>query len=246
MEDHLDPFSRSTAANESHDQEESLSLRDLPLTPPHSSTAIDPPPTVNHSCRSSASDFYFEFLVNHDDFVTSPADDVIFGGRLLPFAPPPPRRSLSLSSVCRRSDSLLRTESKPQLTQSAIRPSRSLNCRKSSSKAELLPRNSSNSCRGFNSDHYKTAAGLKPPWYWLVLGLPARIPAEMELKDIKSRQIRRSISPAGSFSGDRCSSASWRILSVLSCKSHASVDYTYESKMGLDNSITQGNKKMNA
>lgn len=224
MEDHLDPFCRSTAANESHDQEESLSLRDLPLTPPHAPTAVDPPTTVNHSCRSSSSNFYFEFVVNHDDFVTSPADDVIFGGRLLPFVPPPPRRSLSLSSACRRSDSLLPTESKPQLTQSAIRPSRSLNCRKSSSKAEILPRNSSNSCRSFNSDHYKTAAGLKPPWYWLVLGLPARIPAEMELKDIKSRKIRRSISPAGSFSGDRCSSASWRILSVLSCKSHASVD----------------------
>uniref|UniRef100_A0A7C9A8Z8 Uncharacterized protein n=1 Tax=Opuntia streptacantha TaxID=393608 RepID=A0A7C9A8Z8_OPUST len=228
MEDHLDPLSRLAPENESDDQEESLSLRDLPLTRPYSSTAVDPPPTVNHSRRSSASDFYFEFRVNHDDFVASPADDVIFGGRLLPFAPPPPRRSLSFSSACRCSDSLLLNESKPQLTQSAIRPSRSLTCRKvrknSSSKAELLTRNSSNSCRSFNSDHYKAAAGIKPPWYWLVLGLPAKIPAEMELKDIKSRQVRRNISPTGSFSGDRCSSASWRILSVLSCKSHASID----------------------
>lgn len=244
----MDPLFRSTAEDEpgdqdqDQDQDEALSLRDLPLTSSRSSTAVDldhhhtttTSSSANHSRRSSSdptADFFFEFLVSRDDddhLVTSPADDVIFRGRLLPyFNPPPPRRSLSLSSAAARA-ALIGRPRRPE-TQT-IRPSRSLDCRKlrrnSSSKAEIFSRNSSNNSRNTNSDPKTTL-----PWYWLVFGLPVRVPAEMDLKDIKSRQFRRNIPPASLFSGEserfsggRRSSASWRLLSVLSCKSHASVD----------------------
>uniref|UniRef100_A0A803MPL7 Retrovirus-related Pol polyprotein from transposon TNT 1-94 n=1 Tax=Chenopodium quinoa TaxID=63459 RepID=A0A803MPL7_CHEQI len=179
-----------------------------------------------------------KFLINNDDdLITSTADDVIFHGRLLPYIPPPrPRRSLSLSSAAARL-------TRPQLNESSslsppnsfpsIRPSRSLNYRKlrrnrsnTKPKTEAINRSSCNGNTRFNSD--KSPAKL--PWYWaLVFGLP-KIPAEMELKDIKNRQFRRNSTPppppsSRFFSGDRsCSSASWKLLNVLSCKSHATVD----------------------
>ncbi|XP_074271759.1 uncharacterized protein LOC141595693 [Silene latifolia] len=215
------------------DDEETLSLRDLPITVNSDHrTAI----TTNHgrqSSSSSSSDSFFEFSTNVDDtsdVTSSTADDVILDGHLLPFAPPPPRlprRSLSLSSAVTQSES----DTNSAVNRSSngeFRPSRSLNCRKlrrsdGSAKADdttslLYSRSLSGNSRGNSS-----------PWYhWLIFGLPVRIPAEIEMKDIKNRQTRRKIPPSRFFSGDRSSSssssASWRVLSVLSCKNHSSVD----------------------
>ncbi|XP_021724935.1 uncharacterized protein LOC110692251 [Chenopodium quinoa] len=228
-----------------HQQLDNLSLRDLPIANSSSPLPQHNTATINHSRHSSTSsssdptsDFFFEFLINNDDdLITSTADDVIFHGRLLPYIPPPrPRRSLSLSSAAARL-------TRPQLNESSslsppnsfpsIRPSRSLNYRKlrrnrsnTKPKTEAINRSSCNGNTRFNSD--KSPAKL--PWYWaLVFGLP-KIPAEMELKDIKNRQFRRNSTPppppsSRFFSGDRsCSSASWKLLNVLSCKSHATVD----------------------
>ncbi|CAO2841758.1 unnamed protein product [Amaranthus hypochondriacus] len=229
--------------DDDHDQlqiqyydDESLSLRDLPTTNPFDQNNF----SVNHSRRSSTSsssdptsDFFFEFLINNDDDLITAADDVILHGRLLPFAPPHrPRRSLSLSSTLTR----------PPLAESsaeslpAIRPSRSLDYRKlhrnkfnpkPKSKTELFHRFSKNSNTNHNrcnSDKIPT----KSSWYWLLFGLPVKIQAEMELKDIKNRQFRRNSTPEKLYSGNQscCSSASWRFLNVLSCKSHAAVDVT--------------------
>ncbi|KNA06284.1 hypothetical protein SOVF_182600 [Spinacia oleracea] len=233
-------------------QLDNLSLRDLPVA------VVDPPPpqqnattasvvaAENHSRRSSASsssdptsDFFFEFLINNDDdLVTSTADDVIFCGRLLPYAPPPTRRSLSLSSAAARLTRPQLTESPSETLPSSIRPSRSLNYRKlrrnrsnAKPKTEVFNRslwsNKNNNSRNNNSDK----SPVKLPWYSaLVFGLP-KVPAEMELRDIKNRQFRRNSIPSVSstssrlISGDRnCSSASWKLLNVLSCKSHVTVD----------------------
>ncbi|XP_021723687.1 uncharacterized protein LOC110691059 [Chenopodium quinoa] len=227
-----------------------LSLRDLPITAidsssPHLQHNTTTAATINHSRHSSTSDptsdFFFEFLINNDDdLITSTGDDVIFHGRLLPYTPPPrPRRSLSLSSAAARltrphqlNESSSSSLSPPKALPS-IRPSRSLNYRKlrrnrsnTKPKNETMNRTSCNGNTRFNSD--KSPAKL--PWYWaLVFGLP-KIPAEMELKDIKNRQFRRNSTPppppsSSFFSGDRsCSSASWKLLNVLSCKSHVTVD----------------------
>ncbi|XP_057545511.1 uncharacterized protein LOC130824492 [Amaranthus tricolor] len=213
--------------------DESISLRDLPITAivehvPHKNAS------VNHSRRSSASsssdptsDFFFEILINNDDDLIIAADDVIFHGRLLPFAPPPPRRSLSLPSASTRSPlTESSTDSLP-----AIRPSRSLNCRKShrnrsnpkpKSKTDLIRRFSS---RNENRSNFNKIPA-KFPWYWLVFGLPVKIQAEMELKDIQNRKFRRNSMSEKMYTSNQscCSSASWKFLNVLSCKSHATVD----------------------
>lgn len=230
--------------DDDHQHLESLSLRDLPLTSADDSHPLRQQQSakINHSrrrsssssCSDPTSDFFFEFLINHDDdLITSSADDVIFHGRLLPFTPPPPRRSLSLSSIAAR---LTRSQLTESSSPPAIRPSRSLNYRKlhrkhkqKNEKKKKLRRNSnpSKNNSGYidnnNNNNSEKIIPAKLPWYLIAFGLPVKIPAEMELKDIRNRQFRRRL-----FSDDRnnscSSSASWRLLSVLSCKSHATVD----------------------
>ncbi|PON75958.1 hypothetical protein PanWU01x14_039090 [Parasponia andersonii] len=80
---------------------------------------------------------------------------------------------------------------------------------------------------------------VRPRWSSFLMFGMARFPAEMELSDIKNRQVRRNPStlfPAmdpgggGNFPVNQSSSsgnkASWRLLKALSCKDHASVAVT--------------------
>ncbi|GAB4853571.1 hypothetical protein Ancab_017762 [Ancistrocladus abbreviatus] len=71
---------------------------------------------------------------------------------------------------------------------------------------------------------------VKLPWYSLMFGL-IRFPTEMELKDIRNRQLRQTSSAlfpvVEKLSAHRHRSgwkeAAWRLISVLSCKNHANV-----------------------
>lgn len=85
------------------------------------------------------------------------------------------------------------------------------------------------------------SAGLKaqkPRWYALMFG-HVKFPPEMDLQDIKNRQVRRTVSPMFHID-DRSSSetsrnspsawndrkSSWDFIKMLSCKDHASVAVT--------------------
>ncbi|XP_031107961.1 uncharacterized protein LOC116012541 [Ipomoea triloba] len=93
-------------------------------------------------------------------------------------------------------------------------------------------------------DNVSPAAGLKPQkprWYALMFGL-VKFPPEMDLQDIKNRQVRRTVSPMFHID-DRSSSetgrnspsmrnerkSSWDFIKMLSCKDHASVAVTTSS-----------------
>eukprot|EP00256_Glycine_max_P068473 XP_025983068.1 uncharacterized protein LOC100777782 isoform X2 [Glycine max] len=74
----------------------------------------------------------------------------------------------------------------------------------------------------------------KPRWYSLMFGT-MKIPPEMELSDMKNRQVRRNPSSTMFLTADSGGKmavnrshgkVSWRILKALSCKDHSSVAVT--------------------
>ncbi|GFS30392.1 hypothetical protein Acr_00g0011660 [Actinidia rufa] len=84
--------------------------------------------------------------------------------------------------------------------------------------------------RNSSEIHRNSSLRRKPRWYVLLFG-NLKFPPEMELRDIKSRQVRRNMAtmfPA-SDGGGRIPvnrKSSWGLLSVLSCKGNASVAVT--------------------
>lgn len=71
----------------------------------------------------------------------------------------------------------------------------------------------------------------KPKWYFLLFG-NVRFPPEMDLQDIKNRQVRRTPSAAFFPSVEVVKKvpvyrkSSWGVLKVLSCRDDASVHVT--------------------
>ncbi|RVW75521.1 hypothetical protein CK203_051935 [Vitis vinifera] len=136
------------------------------------------------------------------------------------------------STLRRRSESLseLQTSRSNSAKSRLVRNSRSLDYRKlyRSSSSQTSPgpemdRNSSDKSSGRSDISVRKVP--KSRWYLLMFGL-VKFPPEMELRDIKSRQVRRSPStlfpsldasvkvPVKRSSG-KCS---WGILRALSCK----------------------------
>ncbi|RYR77027.1 hypothetical protein Ahy_A01g001513 isoform B [Arachis hypogaea] len=169
-----------------------------------------------------------------------PADDIIFCGKLnhmrnqdVVETKKPPlrrRRSESLSSVVTRSNSVT-TGSRRFM----MRNSRSLDYRRlhehSSSAISQVPEVDRNLSSRSVAEVATAKKAMKPRWYSLVFGT-MRVPPEMELSDMKNRQVRRNSSgtmfPAmDSGAANRSSGkVSWKILKALSCKDHSSVAVT--------------------
>ncbi|XP_038879756.1 uncharacterized protein LOC120071507 [Benincasa hispida] len=260
----MDDSTESNPLNSLHDQdaddesEESLSFSDLPLDREKSDGHTHPESLRKNPRRSSSEPLdLFEFF--SAGFITSeisPAEDLIFCGRLLPLNDHSPlttrtaEKSFWKEEINRkqtvfrkRSESLSGLQSSVSRSNSAKfnlkRNSRSLDYRKLyrqknsifSPTAEIDRNCTINT--GLKPDSLNKKASSKPRWYLLMFGM-VKFPAEMDLRDIKSRQVRRSSSvlfPAnenkGKFHCNRSSGeAAWRILRALSCKNHASVDVT--------------------
>lgn len=130
------------------------------------------------------------------------ADDVITGGKLLPLwiPPPPPQPQKAQAPDHRRSNSL-------------GDPPHGCWGGKSTSGGEYRKLR-----RVPDPEHKETAPDHprpRPRWYVLVFG-SVRVPAAMELKEMRVRQRRRSAPPvAAKDSGER---GPWRLLRSLSCK----------------------------
>ncbi|KAF2309428.1 hypothetical protein GH714_002314 [Hevea brasiliensis] len=169
-----------------------------------------------HSRRSSSEPpEFFEFFSDLSSEMCS-AEDIIFCGKLVPLnkelSPPIQtvkshlQQDKQRNSFCRRSESLSGLHSSVSrsnsinTTKSMMRNSRSLDYRKlesfSTSRTSResdnnIHRNSSVKSIGKVDEMVKKTA--KPRWYVLMFGV-VKPPREMELKDIKSRQIRRNSS----------------------------------------------------
>ncbi|GAU35201.1 hypothetical protein TSUD_204770 [Trifolium subterraneum] len=244
-------------------EEEALSLCDLPLN--ENSESLNDMSFKRNILRPSSltdsSDFFSGFSSSSSSDMC-PADDIIFCGKLVPFkeiinhdhrgengenrkvelnkSRINRRRSESVSSVIRSNSAS--NFSGGGSNRHLMRNSRSLNycrLRESSnfviSKAPEVDRNSS--VRSVASSEGVAKKAMKPRWYSLMFG-KMKVPAEMELNDIKNRQVRRNPSKSmfpASDSGENSDlnrssgKVSWKILKALSCKDHNSVAVTTTS-----------------
>ncbi|XP_045818345.1 uncharacterized protein LOC123911059 [Trifolium pratense] len=253
---------------ESEVEEEALSLCDLPLNENSESlNDINDMSFKRNILRPSSltdsTDFFSGFSSSSSSDMC-PADDIIFCGKLVPFKETVNddhrgenlnvelnksriirRRSESVSSVI-RSNSVSNFGGSGGggggSSRQLMRNSRSLNycrLRESSnfviSKAPEVDRNSS--VRSVASSEGVAKKAMKPRWYSLMFG-KMKVPPEMELNDIKNRQVRRNPSKSmfpASDSGENLDlnrssgKVSWKILKALSCKDHNSVAVTTTS-----------------
>ncbi|KAJ7955779.1 hypothetical protein O6P43_022312 [Quillaja saponaria] len=243
--------------------EEALSLCDLPLNDTNETIKHNNLNDLSsqHSRRSSSeSTEFFEFFSDLSSEMYTPADDIIFCGKLFvpskdgspnslnPLTHQKPtkhdnkptsfrRRSESLSKL--QSSSVTRSNSVNTVTASnyhLMRSSKSLDYRKlhrsSSSVISPAPKIERNSSVKSVGKSEKKAS--KPRWFFLMFGL-VKVPSEMELSDIKNRQVRRTpsttmfpITESGGklqVSGDS-GKMTWKILRALSCKDHTNVAVT--------------------
>lgn len=216
------------AAEDDEEAEEALSLSGLVLNADETRKFVSQPrPKSPNSPIESAESDFFEFS---NDFSSemSHAEDIIFGGKLMPFSQRfhsgrlidnPSQTDEKFGQFCRRiSESM--SERRPRRTNSArinvMRTSRSLDYKKLYGKSSSI--------------RSETSPTAKRRWYFSVFGL-LQFPPEMGLQDMKNRQVRRSMSGNSSFNASekeplksddrRCSS--WNILRVLSCKDDQSV-----------------------
>ncbi|KAJ4709323.1 3-oxoacyl-[acyl-carrier-protein] synthase 3 protein 3 [Melia azedarach] len=236
--------------------DEALSLCDLPL---HENNGDSFEEMTSQARRSSTErhDQFFEFLSDLSSEMC-PAEDIIFCGKLVPFkeqpSSPKQRSRIILAkedktpgALRRRSESLSELETYSTHSNSTknyklLRTSRSLDYQKlrrfcSSKSSPETDMERSSSVRSVGKSDKKPV--VKPRWYFPMFGM-LKFPPEMDLRDIKSRQIRRSssvmfpsVDAGGNFTvnrssgkGSTSSSSSWRFIKALSCKDHASVAAT--------------------
>ncbi|KAL4564294.1 hypothetical protein LXL04_028354 [Taraxacum kok-saghyz] len=219
---------------------ETLSLTDFPVTKDLGVSSLQ-----DHRNPSSlATEEFFEFFNGglsdySDESMMSHAEDIIFCGKLIPIdeqrqtKPPPHQKENSRRrnqnqqpTNCRRSESM--SEVKSTTASPLVRNSRSLDYKK-------LHRDSSMSSEPA-AEILRDGSGKKR-WYVLLFGLVKVPPPEMDLRDMKNRQVRRTTSKTlfpATESGDAlpvsqtddCQKCSSRVLGFLSCKSSASTGAT--------------------
>ncbi|TKY54574.1 hypothetical protein E2542_SST18986 [Spatholobus suberectus] len=251
MEDeqaHIMKDSSYMESQEEEEQDEALSLCDLPLNRNSRAPSLDDTSFKKILRPTSLPDHASEIFNGFSSSSSSdmcPADDIIFCGKLVPFkAEQPPRnlavegeklsptrrrRSESLSSVTRSNSVSTCTGSRRLM----MRNSKSLDySRLRESSAPDVDRNSS--ARSGTPPEAAAKKATKPRWYSLMFGT-MKVPPEMELSDMKNRQVRRNPSTTmflAAESGGKVAvnrspgKVSWRILKALSCKDHSSVAVT--------------------
>lgn len=220
----MDPSSSSSTylnlykQEEDEETEDTLSLSDFPL---NSNQESEKHTQLYRRSSSEPSDF-FEFFTSHQTHLMSHAEDIILCGKLIPFQNIvnqntdfgySPTYSESLPDLNNPIPSSTRTRSTRSLDSETVkRRHRNVRVvkRDVSEFHEKFGKNNSN-----KFDHHVKAS--KPRWYVLVFG-QVKFPAEMELKDIKSRQVRRCVGGGGGCPAQRIGGWGQDWLRVLSCK----------------------------
>ncbi|KAL5699221.1 hypothetical protein ACHQM5_030156 [Ranunculus cassubicifolius] len=219
--------------------EEALSLRDLPIQ----RNSTNDKENILQSSSDDQGIFEFYTSITKTEHMR-PADDIIFGGKLLPYKSPnsftPTSNKTSRfderqrrNILHRKSESLNSLQrSQSSAKERLARSSHSLNYRKlhrDSSTPKISRSTSRNDgVSAVTTSCFGKTDSSKPKWRVLAFGFMGT-PTEMELKDIRNRQSRRS--PATlfpSFDGEERDSGrkdeekgSWKLLRVLSCKGEA-------------------------
>ncbi|KAK4431960.1 hypothetical protein Salat_0958100 [Sesamum alatum] len=244
------PNKEQQEEEEDDDDAETLSLCDFPLNSGADPDKRDSSKAHTNSSRRSSSEpsDFFEFF---NDFTSemSHAEDIIFCGKLVPTQPHlRPRILKSLSEHDAADFSRRYCHSFPELNPTRPtgvastrlpRGGRSLDGKRfrRRSSALLVKPEPSDIHRSLSKSSAKSEGSSsskvpKPRWFVLMFG-PLRLQQEMDLRDMKNRQVRRN--PGSMFPGvdggggipvGRRSSWGHDLLRVLSCKNHASVAVT--------------------
>ncbi|XP_071715183.1 uncharacterized protein [Rutidosis leptorrhynchoides] len=212
---------------------ETLSLTDFPLTEAQDHLQRNP--------SSSTNEDLFEFFkgepsgfLEQDKMIMSHAEDMISEGKLVPINDQTQTRKTKKVHQ-RRSESMreLKSTNNKGTVSQLVRNCHSLDYKKLSRKSKMNYDSTAEIHR--NSLSNKSSSSR---WTDLKLG-PLRVPQEMDLKDIRNRQIvlnttSKSLFPKGEcndrFSvtrvGGHQRKTSWGVLGILSCKSSVSVAVT--------------------
>ncbi|KAK1268238.1 hypothetical protein QJS04_geneDACA013882 [Acorus gramineus] len=144
------------------------------------------------------------------------AEDIFLRGRLLPYRPPQTTEEEQPKPTTHHR----KTESFDESNRGSAK-GRFLKAGSSSSSLEYQKLQRARSER----PPPPPASAAKPNWYWIVFG-SVKLPGEMEMRDIRSRQRRRQPPPPLPLSSEGRKTAlgksgnGWRLLKSLSCKGH--------------------------
>lgn len=179
---------------------------------------------------------FFEFFNHLDNFTPmAHAEDIFFHGKLIPcsYAAAHHRHRCFLKSFSEHNRTPA-TDSQPLMTRSDV----AVEVARRSSAPRIRRRRRRDSRPVPDVRRSSSRSDGSKPW-WLVLTFgPIKFQQEMDIQEMRSRQVRRSpgsMFPAAADCGgnrrDRRSFWSHDFLKVLSCKNHASVAVT--ASMGL-------------
>ncbi|KZV54711.1 hypothetical protein F511_42183 [Dorcoceras hygrometricum] len=229
---------------EEDDEDEAISLCDFILN----SEEKDPAHTQEDRGRrtsSDPSDNFFEFF-NDLTSEMCHAEDMIFCGKLVPYKnkKPVPLDTLNDSSrrYCESLPDQLLTPNRTRTDTGTrfMRSCRSLDYDKPCRDPSLAVKSEGSCVPRFRLRKPVKFVVWKPRWYGLMFGV-VKSPPEMDLRDMKNRQVRRN---SGGISwpategrvripANRRNSWSDDFLNVLSCKNDASVATMASSSLSL-------------
>ncbi|KAL8460188.1 hypothetical protein ACS0TY_031915 [Phlomoides rotata] len=215
-----------TKKEEEEDEEESLSLRDFPLSWDEPlAQRRDSSNKIQDKRRSSSEPSEFFEFFNDFSSEMSNAEDIIFCGKLVPYQNP--------------HHQILKSHSADDATHLSRRccDSTQFNSARSNNNNKRLSRHyrSKKARRRHPEACVKPEGGSKivsKPWWFVMMFGPLKLQPEMDLRDMKNRQVRRSpgsLFPGGKAPANRSDRRSFwghDLLRVLSCKTHASVAVT--------------------
>ncbi|CAI9779650.1 unnamed protein product [Fraxinus pennsylvanica] len=199
--------------NAAEESDEALSLCDFPINTDENDQIIEDL-SKNRDIQSSSSNF-FEFFSDLRSEMPH-AEEIIFCGKLFPY---------KLQPVNVLDDAQEHPLRDDQKSEGRFQSWDELRIMRSNVKDTGLLRSS-------RSLRFRPFRALKPRWYVFMFGI-VKFPPEMDLQDIKNRQVRRntgSIFPWIDAGGkapvshnDRKNTCGYDLLRVLTCKKHANV-----------------------
>lgn len=233
---------------EEEEEEDTISLSDFTLTPDHHTDSTTQLSAVSQNVRSQLKQSeVFEFSSDHHSNTLSHAEDIIYCGKLVPFnyqddqLSPSNNSATNINHHKRHNFEQRRSESLPDLKAAAQSTSTYKNRMRSSRSLDnqKLSRNSSMSSDSPDARNHKGSYRFdgtsikipKPRWYIIMFG-SLRFPPEMDLRDIKNRQVHGtgavplfpSLEVVKKVPVNR--KCTWEVLKVLSCRDDVSVHVT--------------------
>ncbi|KAG6760333.1 hypothetical protein POTOM_036844 [Populus tomentosa] len=246
----LRPLQEDSDLHDFDDEAETLSLCDLPLYN-RSNSDWDDFSKEDQNLETSFDQDFFEFF--SADFAASacPSDNIIFCGKLIPYrGETVEEKAENLAGSTKKAKDSKKSFRFPWKSSSFNKPRTTTPPKQPLEKSDKalqvpLSENHGLATRKCDDkyDHFSMkkvsilATPVKPRWYFSAFGV-GRFPMEMELSDIKTRQIKKS--PSKMFQSDKGIEMSskkrgkglWSLLRFLRHNSHHSCSMANKASFG--------------